>query len=248
MSTTLPSAPSPGSSPQPMPGRAGSGLAIPRFFTRDGRHPFETVAWERRDALIQDEEGRVLFEPKGVEFPSGWSATAASIVASKYFHGSGEGREHSLKQLIGRVADTLGLWGEEAGWFASAEDALAFRHELTFLLLDQRMAFNSPVWFNVGIEPRPQCSACFINSVDDSMESILDLVKTDEATGNWQQSHFEWRILSVVWAGILYVVTLPLWLLLFFPGWIAWAVISLWFLYRVVRGWVKLNSNTPMPQ
>ncbi|HLP40486.1 MAG TPA: vitamin B12-dependent ribonucleotide reductase, partial [Fibrobacteria bacterium] len=161
------------------PAPTGSGLAIPRYFTRPGIHPFDTVKWELRDAVIEGEDGQILFEQKGVEFPAAWSATACSIVASKYFHGAGHGRERSLKQLVGRIADTLGNWGEEAGWFASSEDALAFRHEILFLLLDQRMAFNSPVWFNVGVEEKPQCSACFINSVDDNMEDILDLVKIE---------------------------------------------------------------------
>ena len=142
-------------------------------------HPFDEVEWELRDAVITDETGKILFEQKGVEFPKSWSTTASSIVASKYFHGHGEGRERSLRQLIGRVAGTIADWGEEDGWFDGPASALAFRHELIRLLLDQKMAFNSPVWFNVGIDPRPQCSACFINAVEDSMESILDLVKTE---------------------------------------------------------------------
>jgi ribonucleoside-diphosphate reductase alpha chain len=156
-----------------------TGLEINRLFTPDRVHPFEKIAWERRDAVIQDEHDKVIFEQRGVEFPKGWSQTAVSIVASKYFHGSGAGREHSLKQLIGRVADTISAWGREQGWFASPESAEAFGHELIYLLVDQRMAFNSPVWFNVGIEDKPQCSACFINGVEDNMDSILDLVKTE---------------------------------------------------------------------
>ena len=158
---------------------AAVGLGIPRMFTREGVHPFDEVEWELRDAVITDENGRVLFEQKGIEFPKTWSSTASTIVASKYFHGHGEGRERSLRQLIGRVAGTIADWGEEDGWFDGPASALAFRHELIRLLLDQKMAFNSPVWFNVGIDPRPQCSACFINAVEDSMESILDLVKTE---------------------------------------------------------------------
>ena len=158
---------------------AARGLRFERYYTTPGVDPFDTVEWELRNAVITNEKGEKVFEQKGVEFPKSWSATASSIVASKYFHGHGEGRERSLRQLVGRVAGTIADWGAQDGWFESPASALAFRHELIRLLLDQRMAFNSPVWFNVGVHPRPQCSACFINSVEDSMESILELVKTE---------------------------------------------------------------------
>jgi len=157
------------------------GLKIKRYFTKKGLHPFEEVEWELRSATISDEKGKVIFEQKDVEVPKTWSQTATNIVVSKYFHGimGSEQRERSVKQLIRRVADTISEWGKDMGYFASDDDAEIFHMELTHLLVHQKMAFNSPVWFNVGIEPRPQCSACFINSVSDSMESILDLAKTE---------------------------------------------------------------------
>ncbi|MDB5106784.1 MAG: hypothetical protein JWP91_4473 [Fibrobacteres bacterium] len=155
------------------------GLEIPLFFTRPGRHPFDETEWEIRDAVIEDENGKIIFEQRGVEFPKSWSLSASQIVASKYFHGRGAGRERSLKQLISRVADTITEAGSRRGYFATPDSAQNFRHELTHLLLDQKMAFNSPVWFNVGAEPRPQCSACFINGLDDSMDAILELVRTE---------------------------------------------------------------------
>ena len=171
---------SPGASDAPSsPRRFGPGLEIPAYFTADGRHPFETVEWEKRDAIIEDEKGNIIFAQRGVEFPKSWSPAASQIVASKYFHGSGNGREHSLKQLIARVAETISAWGGQRGYFASPDSAAVFRRELIHLLLDQRMAFNSPVWFNVGIEAGPQCSACFINGLDDSMDGILELVRTE---------------------------------------------------------------------
>ncbi|MDB5050627.1 MAG: ribonucleoside-diphosphate reductase, adenosylcobalamin-dependent [Fibrobacteres bacterium] len=160
------------------PAVSPAGLEIPLYFSREDRHPFDTVEWERRDAVIEDEDGRIIFEQRGVEFPKTWSQSASQIVASKYFHGSGENREHSLKQLISRVAETIAAWGEKGGYFSSLS-TLHFRHELMHLLLDQKMAFNSPVWFNVGIESKPQCSACFINGVEDNMDSILELVRTE---------------------------------------------------------------------
>ena len=167
---------SPRNSPETSP---AVGLEIARLFTPDGKHPFENAEWERRDTVIEDEEGKVIFEQKGVEFPKAWSVAAGQIVASKYFHGHGANREHSLKQLIGRVADTITGWGGVRGYFSSPESQTAFRHELIHLLVAQKMAFNSPVWFNVGVEPRPQCSACFINGVEDNMDSILELVRTE---------------------------------------------------------------------
>jgi ribonucleoside-diphosphate reductase alpha chain len=157
------------------------GLTFRRFFTKDRIHPFDVLAWERRDACITNQQGEVIFEQKGVEVPSDWSLTATNIVASKYFHGmpGSTEREYSVKQLIGRVVDTITASGEKQGYFASPKDAEIFANELTHLLVNQKASFNSPVWFNVGVEPRPQCSACFINSVQDTMESILTLAKTE---------------------------------------------------------------------
>ncbi|HET7053185.1 MAG TPA: vitamin B12-dependent ribonucleotide reductase [Solirubrobacterales bacterium] len=151
------------------------GLAIERRFSSPGTHPFDEIEWETRDALIGD-PAAPAFEQRGVEFPKSWSQNATNIVAQKYFRGQigSPERESSVKQMIGRVAGTISGWGREGGYFASEEDADAFEAELTSILLNQKAAFNSPVWFNVGFEERPQCSACFILSVDDSMESILD--------------------------------------------------------------------------
>jgi ribonucleoside-diphosphate reductase alpha chain len=157
------------------------GLAFPRTFTRAGIDPFDEVEWELRDASIRGADGQVYFEQKGVEFPRGWSQTATNVVVQKYFRGplGTPQREGSVRQMIGRVADTIYGWGKARGYFKTGDDAVAFRDELVHLLLHQKMAFNSPVWFNVGVEEHPQCSACFINSVDDSMGSILDLAKTE---------------------------------------------------------------------
>ncbi|MDB4959853.1 MAG: ribonucleoside-diphosphate reductase, adenosylcobalamin-dependent, partial [Myxococcales bacterium] len=157
------------------------GLTIERYFTRQGVDPFDTVEWERRDAVISGADGKVFFEQRGVEFPKLWSQTATNVVVQKYFRGTvgTPGRESSVRQMIGRVADTMYGWGKADGYFKSEQDAWAFRDELVHLLLHQKMAFNSPVWFNVGVEEHPQCSACFINSVDDSMSSILGLAKTE---------------------------------------------------------------------
>jgi ribonucleoside-diphosphate reductase alpha chain len=151
------------------------GLAIERRFSSPGTHPFDEIEWEIRDAVIGD-PAAPAFEQRGVEFPKSWSQNATNIVAQKYFRGQmgSEQRERSVKQMIGRVAGTISGWGRQGGYFASDEDAEAFEAELTSILLNQKAAFNSPVWFNVGFEERPQCSACFILSVDDSMESILD--------------------------------------------------------------------------
>jgi ribonucleoside-diphosphate reductase alpha chain len=158
-----------------------TGLQIERHFTQEGVDPFDTVEWEQRDAAITGSDGTVVFEQKGVEFPKSWSQMATNVVVQKYFRGAvgTPERETSLKQLIGRVVNTIARWGREQRYFASDESARAFADELTYLLLDQRLAFNSPVWFNVGVEAHPQCSACFINSVDDSMQSIMRLVKTE---------------------------------------------------------------------
>jgi ribonucleoside-diphosphate reductase alpha chain len=146
-------------------------------------HPFDELEWERRTAAITGERGEVVFEQKGVEIPAFWSQLATKVVVSKYFRGhlDDPARESSVRQLVGRVADTISGWGRKGNYFASEEDADSFQAELTYLLLHQRLAFNSPVWFNVGLpdSPHPQCSACFINSVDDNMESIMRLAATE---------------------------------------------------------------------
>ncbi|HLB21243.1 MAG TPA: vitamin B12-dependent ribonucleotide reductase [Solirubrobacteraceae bacterium] len=154
---------------------SGSALEVKRFFTSPGTHPFDAVDWELRDARIGHGD-RVAFEQTDVEFPKSWSQNATNIVSQKYFRGQigNPAREHSVKQMIGRVAGTIAGWGAERGYFATAADAEVFEHELAHILLHQMAAFNSPVWFNVGFEEHPQCSACFILSVDDTMESILD--------------------------------------------------------------------------
>ncbi len=151
------------------------GLSIERRFSTPGVHPFDQIEWEIRDAVIGNPESPA-FEQRGVEFPVTWSQNATNIVAQKYFRGQmgSPERESSVKQMIGRVAGTIAGWGREGGYFASEEDADAFEMELTAILLNQKAAFNSPVWFNVGFEETPQCSACFILSVEDTMESILD--------------------------------------------------------------------------
>jgi ribonucleoside-diphosphate reductase alpha chain len=151
------------------------GLVIERRFSSPGVHPFDEVEWETRDAVIGDPENPA-FEQRDVEFPKSWSQNSTNIVAQKYFRGQlgSDDRERSVKQMIGRVAGTISAWGREGGYFASGQDADAFEAELTSILLSQKAAFNSPVWFNVGFEDRPQCSACFILSVEDNIESILD--------------------------------------------------------------------------
>jgi ribonucleoside-diphosphate reductase alpha chain len=152
-----------------------TGITVERRHTTPGVHPFDEVEWEIRDAVIGDPENPA-FEQRGVEFPKSWSQNATNIVAQKYFRGrlDSDGRESSVKRMIGRVAGTIAGWGRDGGYFASDEDADAFEMELTHILLHQKAAFNSPVWFNVGFEEHPQCSACFILSVEDTMESILD--------------------------------------------------------------------------
>ena len=159
----------------------GPGIEFRRYFT-DGRvAPFDAVEWERRTAQIGNEKGQVIFRQENIEVPKSWSQTATNIVASKYFHGKIDTpeREGSVRQLIGRVVDTIVGWGEKGGYFASTGSRDAFRDDLTHLLVEQKMAFNSPVWFNVGVQTKPQCSACFINSVKDDMGSIMDLAKTE---------------------------------------------------------------------
>jgi ribonucleoside-diphosphate reductase alpha chain len=157
------------------------GYSVSRYFTTPNVHPFDALEWELRTAAITGETGKVYFEQKDVEVPKGWSATATNVVVQKYFRGKlgTPQRERSVKQLVGRVANTITDWGKKDSYFAGETDAENFRAELTHLLVNQMMAFNSPVWFNVGVEEHPQCSACFINSVEDSMESILGLAKTE---------------------------------------------------------------------
>src|SRR4029450_5023710 len=154
---------------------ASSALTVRRRFTTPGVHPFDTVEWEMRDPRIGHGD-KVAFEQSGVEFPTTWSQNATNIVSQKYFRGqlTSPARERSVKQMIGRVSGTIADWGRERGYFASVEDGDTFEAELTYILLNQLAAFNSPVWFNVGFEEQPQCSACFILSVEDEMESILD--------------------------------------------------------------------------
>ena len=199
----------PESAPSDMPTQVKHGLRMKRLFTKPGFHPFDEIEWELRTATIQNEKGQVIFEQRNVEVPRDWSQTATNIVASKYFHGKlgTAERESSVKQLISRVADTIAQWGVEDGYFRREEDARAFHDELLHLLVRQKASFNSPVWFNCGLwhtyrrsaaggafywDPatgdikketeayrHPQCSACFINSVQDNLESILELAKTE---------------------------------------------------------------------
>src|SRR5213083_1169645 len=157
--------------PQPtIPDAPAEALRVRRLFTSPGVHPFDSVEWELRTAAVG------AFHQSNVEFLASWSQNATNIVTQKYFRGQLESptREHSVKQMISRVAGTIADWGRERGYFASAEDGDAFEAELAYILLHQLAAFNSPVWFNVGFEEHPQCSACFILSVQDTMESILE--------------------------------------------------------------------------
>src|SRR5690349_10346779 len=190
------------------------GLTFRRYFTKPGVSPYDEVEWERRLAQITDAQGNVIFEQKDVEVPKDWSMTATNIVASKYLHGTigTPERETGVRQLVSRVAETIRDWGLAQGYFRTPDDGATFHDELVHILLRQYMAFNSPVWFNVGcdrIEPNsdatnwhwnpvagriefsvtgyrtPQCSACFINSVNDSLDSILTLAKTEGMLFKW---------------------------------------------------------------
>ncbi len=189
------------------------GLAFSRYFTRDieaGKTPYDLIDWEKRSSSITNVKGEIVFEQHDIEAPRGWSQTATNIVASKYFHGTvGEAdRESSVGQLVHRVVDTIANWGRDKGYFATGEDAENFRFELAHLMLHQMASFNSPVWFNVGVKDTrgygwswdaeagkvnairpdvhtPQCSACFINSVGDSLSSIMDLAKTEGMLFKW---------------------------------------------------------------
>ena len=155
-------------------------LAVRRHFTIPGRDPFDEIEWEKRDAYIPGKD-KPVFDQKGVEFPKFWSQTSTNIVAQKYFRGrmTSPEREHSVRQMIGRVVTTLGSWGREGGYFKNEDEAQTFEDELKAILVNQMAAFNSPVWFNVGFEERPQGSACFILSIDDSMDSILDWIRRE---------------------------------------------------------------------
>jgi len=159
----------------------GGGLSITRRNTTPGSDPFDELTWETRSAVIANHKGEELFRQDGCEVPQNWSQMATNVVVSKYFRGGQDSpeREVSVRQLVGRVADSITEWGVKDRYFATDEDAITFQAELKHLLVNQLAAFNSPVWFNVGVEKRPQCSACFINSVDDTMASILDLAKTE---------------------------------------------------------------------
>ncbi len=190
-----------------------TGVDFPRYFTarmEAGKTPYDEVQWELRNATIGNDKGSVIFEQRDVEVPADWSQTATNIVASKYFHGrmGSPERERSVRQLVHRVVDTIAEWGSTGRYFKTAQDVENFRDELAHLMLTQKACFNSPVWFNVGVkeqrgygwyydeaadavkkmskeETRPQCSACFINSVSDSLESILDLAKTEGMLFKW---------------------------------------------------------------
>src|SRR5450755_1369621 len=197
----------------PAPPKA-PGLTFERLFTKPGVSPYDEVEWELRTAIITDAQGNPIFEQKNVEVPKDWSMTATNIVASKYLHGQlgTDERETGVRQLVSRVAETVRDWGIKGDYFASEEDAAIFHDELVNILITQKAAFNSPVWFNVGcdrLEPNsdaqnwhwnphscavefsvtgyrnPQCSACFINSVDDSLDSILTLAKTEGMLFKW---------------------------------------------------------------
>ena len=156
--------------------KANAGVKVERYFTRAGVHPYDEIEWEQRSASITNEKGRIVFEQSNVEIPKAWSMMATNVVVSKYFRGplGSPQREHSVRQMIGRVVSTITGWGKKDGYFATDDDAETFGDELTHILLHQKACFNSPVWFNCGIEEKPQCSACFILSVEDTMDSILD--------------------------------------------------------------------------
>ena len=172
-------------------------LPIRRYFTREGVDPYDEVEWETRASLIAGADGKPVFEQKDVEFPKGWSQNATNVVTSKYFRGPLAGaaamagqpllrpdgrpfeREHSVRQLIDRICDGISGWGRDGGYFAGEEEAQTFHEELKHLLLMQKACFNSPVWFNLGIEEKPQCSACFILGIEDSMNSILEWYQTE---------------------------------------------------------------------
>ena len=173
-------APAPNGAPVNSAAR-GRGVVLERFFTTAGVDPYSQVEWDLRSAVISGEDGRVVFEQKDVEVPRAWSQTATNVVVSKYFRGplGTPRRETSVRQLISRVVDTISGWGDKQGYFADADARETFHAELKYLLLNQKASFNSPVYFNVGIEAKPQCSACFILKVEDSMDSILSWYRNE---------------------------------------------------------------------
>jgi ribonucleotide reductase alpha subunit len=187
--------------------RAGEPLSVQRRFTTPGVHPFETVEWELRDAHIGHGD-RVAFEQRGVEFPKSWSQNATNIVAQKYFRGQlgTPAREHSVKQMVGRVAGTIADWGRSRGYFASVEDGDSFEAELAHVLLHQMAAFNSPVWFNVGFEESPQCSACMpygaLISTPDGMVQIGELVRDDAVGCEVYDAHGVTRVVATQANGV----------------------------------------------
>src|SRR5437016_5589127 len=160
-------------------------LGVRRYFTIAGRDPFGEIEWETRDAFIPGKD-KPAFEQKGVEFPKFWSQTATNIVAQKYFRGrmASPEREYSVKQMIGRVVTTIGRWGRDGGYFATEDEAQTFEDELKAILVNQLASFNSPVWFNVGFEEKPQCSACMpyhqMVSTPAGMVPIGELVEQDQ--------------------------------------------------------------------
>src|SRR5881296_1602174 len=167
--------------PQSVQRAPGRGLAIERRFTRAGVHPYDEIEWELRDAVIPGDGGNV-FEQRGVEVPKFWSATATNVVASKYFRGklTSPEREWSVKQMVDRVGDRITTWGIEGDYFASDNDAQIFNHELKHLMVNQHASFNSPVWFNIGVDGAvQQAAACYILAVEDDMHSILDWFKNE---------------------------------------------------------------------
>ena len=161
--------------PIPKKKKKRAGRKIERVFSTEGIDPFSVVGWDKRVVEITNDRGEAIFSQQDVVAPEFWSQTAVNVVASKYFRGENgtRTRESSIRDLISRVSDTITEWGTKDGYFVQQEDAKAFHDELTHILLHQKASFNSPVWFNVGVESRPQCSACFILSVDDSIESLL---------------------------------------------------------------------------
>ncbi len=198
---------------KPVPVAERIGLEFERYFTAHlppGNTPYDEVQWELRTASIGNDKGAVIFEQRDVEVPVDWSQTATNIVVSKYFYGKigTPERESSVRQLVGRVVNTIADWGKTQGYFKTPESAESFRDDLAHIMLTQKACFNSPVWFNVGVkeprgygwyysdstnqitklnqgELRPQCSACFINSVGDTLEGILDLAKTEGMLFKW---------------------------------------------------------------
>ena len=165
---------------RPTSSKTSHKLKLKRVNTTEGVHPFDEITWVKHDAVIGSGDN-ISFEQKGVEFPDFWSANAVNITTSKYFRGKLDTpqRETSLKQLITRITSEIKKWGLKDGYFSDEVEAELFEQELAYLMVNQHVAFNSPVQFNVGTKKKPQCSACFILSVDDDMQSILEWIKTE---------------------------------------------------------------------